>query len=41
MESTVLVMKHYDECLVRVEWKPSEKLHPWVSSRIVYVSLFA
>ena len=28
-------MEHYDEYLNRVQWKPSEKLHTWVASRII------
>ena len=27
--------EHYDEYLSRAQWKPSEKLHNWVASRIV------
>ena len=27
-------MEHYDEYLNRAKWKPSEKLHHWVSSKI-------
>jgi SAM-dependent methyltransferase len=28
-------MEHYDEYLDRVQWKPAEKLHTWVASRII------
>ena len=28
-------MEHYDEYLNRVQWKPAEKLHAWVASRII------
>jgi SAM-dependent methyltransferase len=28
-------MEHYDEYLDRVQWKPPERLHTWVASRII------